>query len=186
MRRRPSCSTPRRKALVAAAAVVPLCLALPAVVRAAPARSLSFYHLHTHETLEVTYFADGEYLPEALARIDRLLRDFRTGEMAPTDPALLDMLHRVAQVCGASTFEVISAYRSPATNATLADKSAAVSRNSLHLQGRAIDVRLQGYDTGRLRDVCAALALGGVGYYPESNFVHLDTGRVRAWGPASG
>ena len=173
----------RRKALAAVAAV-PLGMAFPRVVPAAQTRSLSFRHLHTHETLEVTYFAGQEYLPEAVGQINRLLRDFRTGEVAPIDLALLDMLHRVAEVCGRSTFEVISAYRSPATNAALADKSSGVSRNSLHLEGRAIDVRLDGYDTARLRAACATLALGGVGYYPESDFVHLDTGRVRTWGPA--
>ena len=176
-------SAARRKALAAVAAV-PLGMAFPRVVPAAQTRSLSFRHLHTHETLEVTYFAGQEYLPEAVGQINRLLRDFRTGEVAPIDLALLDMLHRVAEVCGRSTFEVISAYRSPATNAALADKSSGVSRNSLHLEGRAIDVRLDGYDTARLRAACATLALGGVGYYPESDFVHLDTGRVRTWGPA--
>jgi uncharacterized protein YcbK (DUF882 family) len=167
-------------------AAVPFGIAIPASGRAALARSLSFRHLHTHETLQVTYFEDGEYLPDALARIDHLLRDFRTGDVAAIDRSLLDMLHRVAEVCARSTFEIISAYRSPATNAALADKSSGVSRNSLHLEGRAIDVRLEGYDTRRLREACAALALGGVGYYPASDFVHLDTGRVRTWGPVAG
>jgi uncharacterized protein YcbK (DUF882 family) len=149
-------------------------------------RMLSFHHLHTRERLEVTYFADGEYVAASLRRIDWLLRDFRTGESIRIDPALLDLLHRLALGCGGGTFEIISAYRSPATNAALADSSAGVARASLHVQGRAIDVRLGGYATGRLHDAAVLLALGGVGYYPKSDFVHLDTGRVRIWGPENG
>jgi uncharacterized protein YcbK (DUF882 family) len=177
------CCLPRRK-LLTTLAVAPLGAAVPRIAAASDAvRSLSFYHLHTDEQLEVTYFERGEYIEDALTQVDRLLRDFRTGDVARIDPALLDILHLTGKVCERTRFEVISAYRSPATNSTLADKSAGVSRNSLHLQGRAIDVRLTGYDTAKLRRACVALGLGGVGYYPASNFVHLDTGRVRAWGP---
>jgi uncharacterized protein YcbK (DUF882 family) len=146
-------------------------------------RSLSFYHLHTHEQLQITYFEQGEYVEGALAQIDHILRDFRSGEVARIDPALLDILHAAASACEHSRFEIISGYRSPTTNASLADKSAGVARNSLHMQGRAIDVRLSGYDTAKLRGACIALGLGGVGFYPAANFVHLDTGRFRSWGP---
>jgi uncharacterized protein YcbK (DUF882 family) len=176
-----------RRRLVSALALAPLALATRVLSRAAePARTVAFYHTHTDEQLEVTYFENGEYVAGALAQIDYLLRDFRTGEVAPIDPALLDILHRASALCGPRRFEVISGYRSAATNAALAEKSSGVARNSLHLQGRAIDVRLTGYVTGKLRDACIALALGGVGYYPESDFVHLDTGRFRMWGPARG
>jgi uncharacterized protein YcbK (DUF882 family) len=179
----PPRSPTRRRALSALAA-----LPLSGLARRVPAdampRVLSFHHLHTLEQLEVTYFERGEYVAAALAQIDHLLRDFRTGAVAHIDPGLLDILHATATVCGHTRFEIISAYRSPETNATLADKSSGVARNSLHMQGRAIDVRLTGYDTTKLRNACVALGLGGVGFYPESNFVHLDTGRFRTWGPA--
>jgi uncharacterized protein YcbK (DUF882 family) len=144
-------------------------------------RSLAFYHTHTDEQLSVTYFAEGSYVADSLLRIDHLLRDFRTGEIHSIDADLLDTLHILRQMCGGGTFEVISAYRSPATNAMLQARTDGVAANSLHLQGRAIDVRLTGYDTARLRDAAIGLGRGGVGYYPVSDFVHLDTGRVRAW-----
>ena len=144
-------------------------------------RSLAFHHTHTDEQLSVTYFADGHYVVDSLFRIDHLLRDFRTGEIYPIDADLLDTLHILRSACGGGTFEVISAYRSAATNAMLQARGDGVATNSLHLQGRAIDVRLTGCDTARLREAAIALARGGVGYYPVSDFVHLDTGRVRVW-----
>lgn len=146
-------------------------------------RALDFVHTHTDEKLSVVYFHNGDYLPDALSAVENLLRDFRTGERHPIDVALLDILHELRSAHGGGSFEIISAYRSPITNATLAGKSTGVARNSLHMQGRAIDVRLAGRDTGSLRDAAVALARGGVGYYPESDFIHLDTGRVRRWGP---
>lgn len=178
-------STGRRRVL-AALGVLPASLVISRSGRARPAavdlpRSLSFYHLHTHERLQVTYYADGAYLPEPLRLVDRLLRDFRTGESTRIDTSLLDLLHRLAQIFDDRTFEIVSAYRSPATNAALADRSTGVARASLHVEGRAIDVRLAGFATGKLRDAAVALAQGGVGYYPASDFVHLDTGRVRSW-----
>lgn len=178
----------RRLALKGLAAA-PLCIALlpaAAAARAAEPRVLAFHHLHTGEQLSLTYFADGAYLPEALARIDWLLRDFRNDEAHAIDPRLLDILHALRRTCKQTPFEIISGYRSATTNAMLhkADSSGVAAR-SLHLQGRAIDVRLAGFDTARLRAAAIALGRGGVGFYPESDFVHLDTGRVRAWGPAS-
>jgi uncharacterized protein YcbK (DUF882 family) len=173
---------PMRRRLIAALAAAPLAVATQRLAHAASApRTLSFWHTHTDETLEVTYFERGAYVADALVQVNRFLRDFRTGEVAPIDPALLDILHRAAQACGRQRFEVISGYRSPATNASLADRSPGVARSSLHLQGRAIDVRLTGHDTAQLRLACVALQLGGVGYYPDSDFVHVDTGRVRTW-----
>jgi uncharacterized protein YcbK (DUF882 family) len=169
-----------------ALSLAPLALAVRPALAIAPStvRSLSFYHTHTDERLSVTYHAGGAYLRAALAQIEIFLRDFRTGESHPIDQVLLDVLFSLSGVLDGSVFEVISAYRSPATNATLAANSAGVSKNSLHMEGRAIDVRLAGVDTRLLRTAAVELRAGGVGFYPESNFVHLDTGRPRTWGPA--
>ena len=175
---------PRRRVLKTLA-LAPLALAArhAAAFAAAQERSLGFYHTHTDERLIVTYFAGGEYLPDALSQIATFLRDFRTGESHAIDQGLLDMLFGLSQTLDGSVFEVISGYRSPTTNAKLAASSAGVSSNSLHMQGRAIDVRLPGVETRLLRDAAADLRAGGVGHYPESDFVHLDTGRPRVWGP---
>jgi uncharacterized protein YcbK (DUF882 family) len=141
-----------------------------------------FAHLHTGERLSVEYFSAGSYLPDALDAVNRLLRDFRTGDVHAIDPGLLDILFAVRRETGTTRyFEVISGYRSPATNAALRRKSEGVASGSLHMQGRAIDVRLGDVPLSTLRRTALRLGGGGVGYYPESNFVHLDTGRVRAW-----
>ena len=146
------------------------------------ARRLAFYHTHTGETLDIVYSERGIYVPDALAEIHHLFRDFRTGDVHPIDPGLLDVLHDVQHATGSSGhFEIISAYRSPATNRMLASRSHGVADHSLHLQGQAIDVRLPGVRTVDLRTAGLRLGSGGVGYYPESDFVHLDTGRVRSW-----
>lgn len=145
-------------------------------------RSLSMVSTHTGERLEVRYFEDGQYLPGALTRLDRLLRDHRSGDVARIDPRLFDQLHALA-LCAACKphYEIISGYRSPATNEKLHQGSSGVAKRSLHMDGRAIDVRLAGLSTSRLRDLALGLQGGGVGYYAKSNFVHLDTGRVRSW-----
>ena len=170
----------RRRLLLAGLACCPFTAA--AQQRAPQSRSLTFYHTHTDERLTVTYFAEGSYLPEAIGDIERLLRDFRTGEIHAIDVNLLDTLHALAMQCAGSTFEVISGYRSPATNAALQAATEGVASNSLHLTGRAVDVRMSGFETASLRAAALALLRGGVGYYPQSDFVHLDTGRVRSWG----
>lgn len=145
-------------------------------------RELSFNHLHTGETLSVEYVQGGQYQPDALAAVNRLLRDFRTGEMHAIDPALLDQLHEVRRRLNTHrSFDVISGYRSPTTNAALRRKSEAVAAQSLHMSGRAIDIRVADVKLQALRRSALDLGAGGVGYYPASNFVHLDTGRVRAW-----
>lgn len=145
---------------------------------------LSFRHTHTDESLSVVYWRNGAYDPNALARVNYLLRDFRSGEVAMIDPSLLDILHSLGTACGNQCFEIISGYRSPSTNAMLRKKGrGGVARHSLHMEGRAIDIRIPGLDSARLRDAALDLGLGGVGYYPIEDFVHLDTGRVRAWGP---
>jgi len=145
-------------------------------------RSLSFYHTHTGQSLQVTYFTDGEYSEPALVEVRTLLSDWRNGAETDIDPTLLDILWEVQQAAGHhDTFEIISAYRSPETNEMLRASSSGVAQGSQHLLGTAIDVRLRGFDTAKLRDTAIELQRGGVGYYAESDFVHIDTGRVRTW-----
>jgi uncharacterized protein YcbK (DUF882 family) len=168
-----------------------LVLAAPAVLFTTPAaraatsapRRLRFLHTHTGEKLDVVYRESGGYVTGALREIDHLLRDFRSGEVHPIDPGLLDILHAVQQRAGSSgRFEIISGFRSPATNEMLrAQGGGGVARRSLHMQGQAIDVRLSDRDVAVLQRAGLDVARGGVGYYPESGFVHLDTGRVRRW-----
>ncbi|MGI8673271.1 MAG: DUF882 domain-containing protein [Luteitalea sp.] len=158
-------------------------LSLPTkVAGAAESRELRFSHLHTREQLEVTYWKGGRYLPSAMADIRHLLRDFRTGQARTIDPRLLDLLHDLKRATGSrKPFEVISGYRSPATNRQLRARSEGVAGASLHMQGRAIDIRLGDVALATLRDTARAMKRGGVGYYAASNFVHVDTGRVRTW-----
>lgn len=145
-------------------------------------RSLSFVHTHTGESLSCVYYQAGGYDPATLARVNRFLRDFRTGDVHPIDPGVLDILFAVRSRAGRDDpFHVISGYRSPTTNAYLRSRSSGVAKHSLHMEGRAIDVRLPGLPTRKLRDIGLTLQRGGVGYYPASDFVHLDTGRVRFW-----
>ncbi len=159
-------------------------LALPDVSVAMPrvSRRLRFAHLHTGEKLDVEYMTAGSYVPDALASVNVLLRDFRTDEQHDIDRELLDLLHALSRETRArGAFEVISGYRSPRTNARLRERSSGVASGSLHMQGMAIDIRVPGVDLADLRDAARALKRGGVGYYPTSNFVHVDTGRVRTW-----
>lgn len=174
---------PVRRTLVKALALLPLGLAAARAhaAKAAP-RSVSFYHMHTGERLKAVYFENGRYVPDALRQVDHLLRDFRTGQVHAIDPRLLDQLAALAACCGRGTFDVISGYRSPATNAMLRATTRGVAAHSLHLKGRAIDVRLSGCETARLCEAALAARRGGVGFYPKSNFVHIDTGRFRTWG----
>jgi uncharacterized protein YcbK (DUF882 family) len=145
-------------------------------------RSLSFYHTHTGERLSVCYFRNGRYQSGAIERINSLLRDHRTGDIEPIDRRLIDDLYRVKQQLGSdAVFHVISGYRSPQTNSMLRKKSSGVAKFSYHMLGRAIDIRIPGCKTALVRDACIDLQCGGVGYYPRSDFVHLDTGAIRAW-----
>lgn len=145
-------------------------------------RELSFLHTHTGERLSVEYFQNGTYLPDALDVVNHFLRDFRTGDVHQIDPALLDLLHALKASTGSGRpFEVISGYRSPATNAALRQRSEGVAAGSLHMIGRAIDIRLADVRLDALQQSALSLAAGGVGYYPASDFVHVDTGRVRRW-----
>ena len=145
-------------------------------------RHLSLYHTHTAEELTVTYFEDGQYDADALAKLNHFLRDFRTKDATEMDPAVFDILFDIQQETGSTgVYQIISAYRSPATNEMLRSKSGSVAKNSQHLLGKAMDVRLTDLDTAKLRDIALSLQRGGVGHYGESDFVHVDTGRVRQW-----
>lgn len=167
--------------LALAAAAWPL-LALPA--RAAPTdtRSLQLDHTHTGEKISLVYAAAGQYLPQALQQLNHFLRDHYTGEVGHIDPRLFDLLHHLQQVVDhGGAYEIISGYRGPATNARLRRTGGGVARHSLHLEGRALDVRLPGIALADLRDAARSLHLGGVGFYAQEQFVHVDTGRVRSW-----
>ena len=145
-------------------------------------RVLKFFHTHTGESLHVVYFRQGEYDSKALSDIRIFLADWRDGKQHDLDPQLMDVLWQIQQATGSNdTWEVISAYRSPETNEILRSKSSGVAKKSQHLVGNAIDVRLRGVDLEVLRDTARTLKLGGVGYYAKSDFVHVDTGRVRYW-----
>lgn len=148
----------------------------------APCKKISLYNLHTDESLEVTYCADGEYIPEALHQIDNILRDHRSGEIKPIDTGLLDLLHTICRIAKAdSPIHIISGYRSAATNAKLHKSTTGVAGNSLHIHGKAADIRLPGCELKFLRQIAVKLRAGGVGYYAKSDFIHVDTGRVRYW-----
>jgi uncharacterized protein YcbK (DUF882 family) len=157
----------------------------PAAARKAPVRTLSFFNTHTGERLKATYCCDGKYEPDALKQINHILRDWRVDKVKVIDPHLLDLLHELGGTLETdSPFHIISGYRSPVTNATLRARGGnhtGVASKSLHLVGKAVDIRVPGVKLDHLRGAARSLKLGGVGYYPSSNFVHVDTGRVRFW-----
>jgi uncharacterized protein YcbK (DUF882 family) len=149
-------------------------------------RRLSFFHTHTRERLSLAFAVGERYVNESLALLDRFLRDHYSGEIGHIDPRLYDLLHRLQADLGVgaagTSFEIISAYRCPATNARLQQqRGGGVASRSLHMEGRALDVRLQGVSLADLRDAACASRAGGVGYYAREQFVHIDTGRVRVW-----
>ena len=145
-------------------------------------RTLSFYNTHTRERLTVTYKNGDTYIPEAMKKISNILRDHRTGDIHPIDPQLMDFLYDLlTAVDNHGEVHIISGYRSPKTNKKLRGRSKGVAAGSLHMQGKALDFRLPGTDTAVLRDKARAMKRGGVGYYRKSDFVQIDTGRVRIW-----
>ena len=147
-----------------------------------PERSLSFYNLHTGEKLKTTYWADGGYIPESLAEVNKLMRDHRSGEIFEIDRRLLDLLCELRmRMESTEHFELISGYRSPATNAALRSVSHGVAEKSLHTKGMAADIRIPKAKLASLRNIAISMKAGGVGYYPASQFVHVDVGRVRTW-----
>lgn len=174
----------QQSAVLAAGALLPL--AVCAETADSPlieTRELAFSHLHTSERLTLAYSVDGEYLPDALLTLDHFLRDHYSGEVGRMDPRLYDMLHLLRRTLATdSAIEVISAYRCPATNATLrSTRNGGVASRSLHMDGKAIDIRIDNIALADLRDAAYSLQAGGVGYYPREQFVHIDTGRIRSW-----
>ena len=175
-------------AAAAAAAFIPS--RAQAATRAAtgikgPERILSFFNTHTGERLKAAYSTAGAYQADALRDLNYILRDFRANEIKPIDPRVFDLLHELGGTLETDQpFHIISGYRSPQTNATLRARGGAttgVASHSLHTVGQAIDIRLPGVKLENLRNAAKSLKIGGVGFYPDLNFVHVDVGRVRYW-----
>lgn len=175
-------------ALVAGAGAALLMPANATAARAAAsapprdARLLSFLNTHTGDTFADAYWENGDYVPDAMAAINHVMRDHRSGESHAIDPRLLDQLHTLRGLHESTApYQIISGYRSPGTNAMLQENSSGVATRSLHMDGRAIDIRVQGVALTRLRDAALGMQAGGVGFYEASDFIHVDTGRVRRW-----
>mgnify|MGYP006275738313 FL=1 len=145
-------------------------------------RHINMRHIHTGETYSGVYRIGDNYIPQAFEKISRFLRDFRTGDVYPMDPRVVDILWELSQRCKSDyPLEILSGYRSERTNARLSRSTDGVALNSLHMSGQALDIRLPYFSTRRLRDIAVSLQAGGVGYYPSSDFVHVDTGEFRTW-----
>ena len=155
---------------------------LPASARETIGHEISIRNAHTGERFQGVYRIGSYYVPAAFRKINRVLRDHRTGDIHPIDPELIDTLSRVQRDCRCSqAIEVLSGYRSPKTNNMLRRNTRGVARNSYHMKGQAADIRVPGSSTKKVRNTARALRVGGVGYYPRSGFVHVDTGDVRSW-----
>ncbi len=165
-----------------AATVLPLQTLAATLPKKDSQRRLSFFNTHTRESIDACYFEQGAYCRDALDQINYILRDHRAREVHPIDVRLLDQLYAIkSKVRPKAPFYVISGYRSQATNVMLRQKTTGVARTSYHTKGQAIDIRVPGYRTDRLRDLCLSMKSGGVGFYAKSDFVHLDTGPIRCW-----
>ena len=185
------CAESSRRSFISAGLAAVAALTVPSLADAAPLevalrplkdRSLNLYNPHTGEHLSTVYWSRGRDRPDAIAHISHLLRDHRTGSVHPIDPHVLDLLAAISRKCEAKgPIHIISGYRSPATNAWLAANSDGVAHNSMHIQGKAIDIRLPGHSTRHVGRAAMSLKGGGVGLYPASDFVHVDSGRLRHW-----
>jgi len=144
---------------------------------------LNLYHTHTNERIDIVYRVGDAYLPEAVESLDRFLRDHRTGTVYQLDPRLFDLLHDLTSAVGRpdTEIDIVCGYRTPWSNEFLRRTTPGVAQHSLHMEGEAIDIRIPGVPTATLRNAALALHRGGVGYYPQSQFVHVDVGRVRWW-----
>jgi uncharacterized protein YcbK (DUF882 family) len=176
----------QRRSFLKKSVAVASALSMPALARAAVAapheRILRFHNTHTGESLKSVFWAEGQFIPEALQDINKLLRDHRSNTIATMDPELLLLVQKVSAQFGSNNVvHIISGYRSPETNAKLAAASGGVAKHSMHLEGKAIDLRLPGKDLRQVHKAALALKGGGVGYYHDSQFVHMDTGRLRHW-----
>jgi uncharacterized protein YcbK (DUF882 family) len=172
-------------AAILTASAVNSAVAAPALIglRDTGARTLSFDCYNTGERLKsTTYWAEGKYIPQALAEINYALRDDRSGEVYPIEPKVLDLVHQIGKKLDTSChFELYSGYRSPKTNAMLCKMNSEVATHSLHMEGEAVDITLPGRTLEQLYHVSLAMRAGGVGYYPDADFLHVDVGRVRRW-----
>lgn len=184
-------STPSRRSFLRRSAqlalmgtALPLALK-PAHAAVAGARSLMLDHTHTRERIDLVYAMGEQYVPQALGSLNHFLRDHYSGEVGQMDPELFNLLHGIRQALASQTpltYQIISGYRGPITNERLrTTRGGGVAKHSLHLEGKAIDIRLPGVPLAELRDAALSLQAGGVGYYPSDQFVHVDTGRVRRW-----
>ncbi len=179
----------QRRSFLKSSVVLASALGAPALARAAGTasaapgeRTLRLYNTHTGESLRSVFWAEGQFLPDALADINKLLRDHRNNSISTMDPQLLVLLDKVSAQFGSNkVLHVISGYRSPESNRLLAERSNGVARHSMHMEGKAIDVRMPGLDLATLHKAALGAKGGGVGYYPDSQFVHMDTGRLRHW-----
>lgn len=147
-------------------------------------RSLSFFNPNTDESLDVVYFENGHFVSDAIEAINHIFRDYRTEETRAINTELLNFLYAISDKLNLNSsrpFHIISGYRSPETNALMRKHSKRVAKNSYHIKGKAVDIRLPGYSTSMVRKTAMTLCMGGVGFYPRSNFVHVDVGQVRYW-----
>ncbi len=145
-------------------------------------KHIELYNIHTREALKTCYYKNGSYLTGALSQVSHIMRDHRTKDAIPIDPPLLDLLYAITVRTGARRpISIISGYRSPSTNRFLRRTTAGVAKNSLHMEGKAVDIRIPGIKTKQLCKLAVRLEKGGVGYYPQSDFMHIDTGPVKAW-----
>lgn len=153
-----------------------------ALVPSLPSKSLHLKSIHTHETINLVFWEDGAYIPEALAKLNHFLRDHRTGDVTTMDPELFMIVHRLYDDMDATgPIEIISGHRSKRTNDMLRRQGRKVATKSQHVLGKAMDIRMPGVPLKKLRDTALSYGLGGVGFYRVSNFVHVDTGRPRFW-----
>jgi uncharacterized protein YcbK (DUF882 family) len=176
----------QRRSFLKSSVVLASAVGMPALAKAAqpaPAeRTLRMYNTHTGESLRRVFWAEGQFIPDALKDINKLLRDHRNDKIAEMDPNLIVLLNDVSDKFGDNqVLHIISGYRSPESNAKLAAASNGVARHSMHMDGKAIDIRLPGKNLAQLHKAAMSMKAGGVGYYPDSQFVHMDTGRVRYW-----
>jgi uncharacterized protein YcbK (DUF882 family) len=176
----------QRRSFLKASLVLASASGLPMVGKASIAtpaeRKLNLYNTHTGESVSRVFWAEGQFVPDALQDINKVLRDHRNNAVAAIDPQLLLLLDQVNVKMGSSnTLHIISGYRSPQSNALLQETTTGVAKHSMHMDGKAIDIRMPGRNLADLRKAAMALRGGGVGYYPDSQFVHMDTGRLRSW-----
>ncbi|HEU4373167.1 MAG TPA: DUF882 domain-containing protein [Telluria sp.] len=180
----------QRRSFLKSSALLATALSVPAIGRAATVssaampheRTLRLYNTHTGESLKSVFWAEGKFVPEAMNDINKLMRDHRNNKIAEIDPKLLFLLDQVSTQVGANNMvHIISGYRSPESNKLLHENTTGVAKHSMHIEGKAIDVRIPGRDLALLHKAALHAGGGGVGYYPESQFVHMDTGRLRHW-----